>query len=111
MLKRLAAGALAAMAAGAIFVGHPAGQPSVAGSPVSACRKVVVTDAHTGRPLRGIEDIAVNAAANIAYLSADDRWAVEEGAARNAMFCLRAASICCLSTRPFSARIALRLPT
>jgi sugar lactone lactonase YvrE len=83
MLKRLAAGVLAAIAAGAVFVGHPAGQPSVAGSPVSACHKVEVTDAHTGRPLRGIEDIAVNAAANIAYLSADDRWAVEEGAARN----------------------------
>ena len=73
-LKRVG---LAALAAGAGF----AGQPSAGDSPVSACRKVVVTDATSGRTLRGIEDIAVDAAANIAYLSADDRWAVEEGAA------------------------------
>jgi arylesterase / paraoxonase len=75
MLKQAA---LAALAAGAVCLA----QPSAADATVSECRRVVVTDANSGHTLRGIEDIAVHAAANVAYLSADDRWAVEHGVAR-----------------------------
>ena len=78
MLKRMVFVVLVALTVETAF----GGRASAAGSPVSDCRKVMVTDA-AGRALRGIEDIAVNAAANIAYLSADDRWAVEEGAAHS----------------------------
>lgn len=74
VLRRLSLAALTAFVAGGIIVGSP----SKGGSAVSGCRKVVVTDAVSGQPLRGIEDIAVDAAANVAYLSADDRWAAEE---------------------------------
>lgn len=79
MLRRLSLAVLVAFAAGGIIVGSP----SEGGSAVSGCRRVVVTDTVSGQPLRGIEDIAVDAAANVAYLSADDRWAAEKAAARS----------------------------
>lgn len=50
------------------------------------CRPVTVVDEASGTPLVGIEDIAVDADAGVAYLSAQDRWALETavdaGAAR-----------------------------
>lgn len=52
------------------------GQPAVSAALASDCRHVAITDA-SGQAVRGIEDIAVDAAAKVAYLSADDRWAVE----------------------------------
>ncbi len=46
----------------------------------AACRHLEIVDRDTGRSVRGIEDIAVDAAAGIAYLAADDRFAVEAAA-------------------------------
>ncbi len=79
MLKRWL---VAAVAAGAAVFGPD--QAPASAAPASGCRKVMVIDAASGRPLGGIEDIAVNGVANTAYLSADDRWTVEDQAARRA---------------------------
>jgi hypothetical protein len=57
------------------------GQPSMCDALASDCRRVAIADP-AGQAVRGIEDIAVDAAARVAYLSADDRWAVEERAER-----------------------------
>ncbi len=70
-------GALACLCAAKIS----ADPEPVAEFSVSGCRKAVVTEAESGLSLRGIEDIAVHPAADIAYLSVDDRWAVENHSA------------------------------
>ena len=67
---------MALLAAVACF-SAAADPPPVIDPALSGCRRAIVSDARSGRALRGIEDIAVHPAANIAYLSADDRWAVE----------------------------------
>ena len=74
MLKR----APLALAVGfLVFIGLPPACAALA----SGCRHVAVADGN-GKAVRGIEDIAVDAGARIAYLSADDRWAVEDRAAQ-----------------------------
>ncbi|MCA8909323.1 MAG: hypothetical protein KDA64_15765 [Rhodospirillaceae bacterium] len=50
----------------------------------AGCRHVEVVSAEDGHHLVGIEDIAVDAAAGIAYLSASDRWAVAAAVAAGA---------------------------
>lgn len=58
------------------------GQPSMCVAALASdCRHVAIVDAR-GQAVRGIEDIAVDAEAKVAYLSADDRWAVEAHAAQ-----------------------------
>ena len=44
------------------------------------CARVAVVDRDNGALLRGIEDIAVDAAAGLAYLSAYDRWGTDAAA-------------------------------
>ncbi|MCB9957862.1 MAG: hypothetical protein H6843_04520 [Rhodospirillaceae bacterium] len=48
------------------------------------CRHVDVLNAEDGRRLVGIEDIAVDPDAGLAYLSATDRWAEEDAVAADA---------------------------
>lgn len=43
-----------------------------------ACRSLTLVDSEDGRPIRGAEDIAVDHTAGIAYISAYDRWGVED---------------------------------
>jgi arylesterase/paraoxonase len=52
--------------------------PPAAASAAARCEAVPVFAADTREALRGIEDIVIDRAAGIAYLSATDRWAVEK---------------------------------
>jgi sugar lactone lactonase YvrE len=57
------------------------GQPPECAALASDCRHVAIVDAN-GKAVHGIEDIVVDAGAKVAYLAADDRWAVEARAAQ-----------------------------
>ena len=85
----MALAVLVAAAAGGLAYGMrpaPSEPIVVRSSPPTAdtCRVVDLRDAGTGRPVRGAEDIAVDRAAGVAYVSAYDRHAVEAAVAANA---------------------------
>ncbi|TVR98221.1 MAG: hypothetical protein EA406_07520 [Rhodospirillales bacterium] len=46
----------------------------------SDCRRLLLTDSVTGRPIAGVQDLAVDREAGIAWLPAQDRWQVEAAA-------------------------------
>ncbi|RDD61794.1 hypothetical protein [Ferruginivarius sediminum] len=48
------------------------------------CQRVALIDAESGAPVRGAEDIAVDADGGRLYLSAYDRWALEDALAADA---------------------------
>jgi arylesterase/paraoxonase len=52
--------------------------PTTATHAAANCDAVPVLAADTRQALRGVEDIAIDRTARIAYLSATDRWAVED---------------------------------
>lgn len=53
------------------------GEPRADAQALGDCRRLPLVDAATGKLLRGIEDIEVDPEAGVAYLSAQDRWALE----------------------------------
>lgn len=76
--ERLAALALAAMAAGC--AGESVGEAKY---PIEQCRRIALIDAASGETIRGAEDLTVDAANERLFVSAYDRRRVERAAKRN----------------------------
>jgi arylesterase/paraoxonase len=72
-----------ALAFGTLLAGA-ALAPAAAVEDVLQCRRVALRDAGSGAPVKGAEDIAVDAAGGWLYLSAFDRWALEDALAAGA---------------------------
>ncbi|TVR79772.1 MAG: hypothetical protein EA405_12175 [Rhodospirillales bacterium] len=77
---RLAATAAAIGIAGMLALSGCDDRVTAAMLPASQCRGLALIDADSGEPLAGIQDLTVDAAAGVAWLAAQDRWAVEAAA-------------------------------
>lgn len=80
------AACLAVLGGCGVWIGFAFGpDPPATWSPAYRdCRHLALIDGETGAPLRGIEDIDLDRATGIAWLSAYDRWTVERQAASGA---------------------------
>lgn len=83
-LRKRVAGGLLAVAVALLVTGAVLLLPSERRINQETCRRLALTDATSGKPIRGVEDVVIDPKAGLAYLSAQDRWALEDALAEGA---------------------------
>lgn len=76
---------LACLAKGllSLLIAVPASQAAAGDAPLT-CKRVALVDAESGAAIQGAEDLALDREAGQLFISAYDRWAVEDAARANA---------------------------